>query len=188
MRRRRLHGPGAAGTAGNNRAYRVRRRRWRSARNGSWGSFRQSHEENSTGFLAVGKGDPAAMRLDDPAGDRQAETGPLGLGREKGLEDFGALLDSNTRTVVPDANGQRGPPFQDRWLGTDFHDDRHRAGGQSIIQNIAENLLHAKGVRGAVEIGTIADLLKGCLLVVARRFELSPGVAPDRAQVAPRPF
>src|SRR5207249_4547496 len=65
----------------------------------------QAHHEAGPALVAVGDLDPAAVAIDDPRGDCQAQAGSAAggaMGPVEALEDMGQVLGPDTRAIVLD--------------------------------------------------------------------------------------
>ena len=83
------------------------------AAHAAWSADGQREGEGRPAVRVVPGLQPAAVRFDDGARDRQAHAQPVGLGRVEGLEDVVqvGLVDSRPRVPHGDADGGRAPPW-----------------------------------------------------------------------------
>ena len=132
--------------------------------------------------------DLAAVGLDDPLGDGHAQAGPLGLGGEERVEDLLPLLGLEARAVVADGDADRRLAVELGRLGADLDRDRGRAGGQGVLEDVAEDLPEPERVRRrSAGRRHRSSRARVGLLRLAGRLEVRPGLAPDLAQVAGAP-
>src|SRR5229473_1897613 len=69
-------------------------------------SQRQDHAECGSAIEFAFDGDGAVVLLDDAAGDRQAQAGPVGFGREKWFKHSSHVFRRNSRARVLDGNAE----------------------------------------------------------------------------------
>ena len=134
-------------------------------------------------------GDPAAVGLDDPSGDRHAQAGAACLGREERLEDPRGLLGREPRAVVADRDPQGGPTVDQVGFAADPELDRVGAGRQGVLHDITEDLDQAEGVEPARRSRPSRMLLDQLgPAAAAGRLDVEPGLAPDARQVVAAPL
>src|SRR5262249_16575907 len=128
----------------NTRACLVRRRQRRCAGWVSWVFSRQSDEDLRPLTHWRSHGDLPPVGFADSFSNCHAQTCTLGLGSEKGLKNALLLLGTQSRTIVPDGDSQG--RFAANGSGGANNDNVHGvvAGGQSVFQDVAKNLLQAE--------------------------------------------
>ena len=107
-------------------------------------------------------GDLAAVGFDDSLSNCHAQAGALGLGREKRLEDPLRAARGQPRAVVAHGDRTAGWPCQfASSRHSDLDRDRIAAGGQGIFQDVAEYLLQAERIDGAIQVDAARVLRAG---------------------------
>src|SRR6478735_12383234 len=101
--------------------------------------------------------DVAAVQVDDPAGDGEAESGPAVGGRARGIgaveafEDTGDVVGGDTRTLVDDLDGHAGLAAARPYL----HGRAGRGVSDRVLEQVGHHLVHALGVAVGGEAGVL---------------------------------
>src|SRR3954454_10934251 len=98
------------------------------------------------------------MGLHDPPCDGHAQAGPLGLGGEEGLEEPPLLLRAEPRAAIAHGDAEGAMAVDLRRRAVDRDRDRVAARSEGILEDVAEDLLEAEGIHGAVQVRAVARL------------------------------
>ena len=110
---------------------------------------------------------------------------PLALVVKNGSKILGRCSGGMPGPLSRTAMRIAGWPSSSGLLGPDLDGDRGRAGRQGVVQDVAEDLLEAERVRDAAQVDARRSPRRStACLPLAGRFQVAPGLAPDRAQVA----
>ena len=109
---------------------------------------------------------------------------PLALVVKNGSKIFARCSAGDARAVIVHGDAHGGLAVELDRGGADVDRDGRRAGGQGVVEEIAEDLVETERVAGAVEVDAIERFVEERLLVLAGLLEVGPGFTPDRAQIA----
>ena len=112
---------------------------------------------------------------------------PLALVVKNGSKTL-LVLGAEPRAVVADGDRGARAGLRARVLVHRISTRPGGAGGQGVVQDVAEDLLEPERVRDAVQVDAIDRLAKRCVPPGGARLQVRPGLAPDQSQVAGRTF